>query len=206
MRYLPRTAHAVFSDMHNDLWLERWFPLLTSRTGDPAILELGCGSGRDTKWLAQQGFSRNAVTDLSREALAACTRAVPGAHAICHDLREPLPLDDAHVDVVLASLCLHYFEWETTVGIVRDIRRCLAPGGLLLCRVNSTRDVHYGAIGHPEIGHHFYDVDGGMKRFFDRKDVDALFAEGWERVATKEMTIDRYEMPKVVWEAVLRKA
>lgn len=192
--------------MRHDPWLERWLERLRCQTHHPAILELGCGTGRDTAYLAQHGFTRITATDLSMEALAECRCAVPAADIVCHDLREPLPFADNSVDVVVASLCLHYFAWDKTLDMVRGIHRCLVPGGLLLCRVNSTRDAHYGAVGHREIAHHYYDVDGKPKRFFDREEIDALFGSGWLRIATQEMSIDRYEMPKVVWEVVAKKA
>jgi hypothetical protein len=41
------------------------------------------------------------------------------------------------------------------LGIVERIRAVLADGGLLLCRLNSTRDDNYGASGYPRIEDHF---------------------------------------------------
>lgn len=191
--------------MLDEHWLGRWKSLMTQQSPSPAILELGCGGGLDTRWMAREEFADITATDLSSEALAECARGVPSAGLVRHDLREPLPFAEGHFDVVIASLCLHYFDWDKTLEIVREIRRCLVPNGVLLCRVNSTRDVHHGAVGHAEIAHHYYDVEGNPKRFFDGSDVDALFAEGWSRLSTEEMTIDRYEKPKTVWEVVLRK-
>lgn len=191
--------------MTDERWLDKWKDLIARQSPAPAILELGCGSGRDTRWLAQQGFAGITVTDLSPEALAECACAAPSAHRVCHDLREPLPFADARFDVVIASLCLHYFAWDKTVEIVDGIRRCLAPGGLLLCRVNSTNDVNYGAAGHRAVTHHYYEVNGSLKRFFDKGEIDALFGAGWERIAMHEVSIDRYEKAKVVWEVAVRK-
>ena len=191
--------------MVDELWLDNRKRLLTERSPSPAILELGCGSGRDTRWLIREGFTDITATELSRDALAECACAAPSAHLVCHDLREPLPFAEERFDVVIASLCLHYFGWDKTVDIVRGIRHCLAPGGLMLCRVNSTKDVNYGAAGHRAIAHHYYDVLGSPKRFFDRSEIDELFGVGWEQVSAIEMEIDRYEKPKVVWEVVLRK-
>lgn len=188
-----------------DAWLERWAALIAAQAPSPRILELGCGEGRDTAWLAQQGYGGMIAVDICAESLAQCAQRVPAATILRHDLRHPLPLADGSVDITLASLSLHYFEWNTTQEIVTGIRRCLKENGLLLCRLNSTRDVHHGAVGHPEIGPHYYLVDGHPKRFFDETDMRALFAEGWEMLALEETVIDRYEMPKTVWEVVLRR-
>lgn len=194
--------------METDPWLERWLPLMAETAVDATVLELGCNAGRDTARLAEAGF-RVVGTDISAEALQACHHAVPSALLLRHDLHEPLPFADASFGVIVASLCLHYFAWEETRGIVADIHRCLSPGGVMLCRVNSVRDVHYGADGTVALEPNYYLVDGrhsNRKRFFDRAAIDALFGPEWERIAVEEMEINRYDKPKVVWEMVLRKA
>ncbi len=107
--------------------------------------------------------------------------------------------------MVLASLSLHYFGWAETCDLVDRVRDALAPEGVLLCRLNSINDHHFGASGHPEIEKNFYEVDGAPKRFFDREAIDRLFARGWRALAIGEMVIDRYDHPKSVWEAVLER-
>ena len=192
--------------MSQDRWLERWIEPLRQLAPAPSILELGCGPCEDTAVLIQHGFTRLIATDLSAEALAECARRAPSASLLCHDLREPLPFADGEFDAVLASLCLHYFPWEQTEAMLREIQRCLKPQGLLLCRLNSIQDKNYGATGHREIAHHYYDVNGSPKRFFDANEVDALFREGWQVLAKQETTIARYAMPKAVWEVAANKA
>ena len=58
------------------------------------------------------------------------------------------------------------------------IRQVLVPGGLLLCRLNSTEDRHFGARGHPVIEPHYHLVDGTPKRFFTEAAVREMF---WRR-------------------------
>ena len=121
------------------------------------------------------------------------------------DLRAPLPFADASFGAAIASLSLHYFDWATTERAVAEIRRCLLPGGLLLCRLNSTADVLHGAQGHEEIEPRFYRVRARYaetKRFFDRADLDRLFGN-WAVESVQETTVLRYEQPKVAWEIVL---
>ncbi|KRB73598.1 class I SAM-dependent methyltransferase [Noviherbaspirillum sp. Root189] len=190
--------------MQTDLWLARWIPLIKAQAPIPAVLELGSGPGDDSAYLVEQDIVRLTCTDVSPRALARCARAAPGALMVCHDLREPLPFAERSFDVGIASLCLHYFAWDKTEAILRDIGRSLTPGGILLCRLNSTRDVHYGAVGHEPVGRNYYLVDGFPKRFFDRESVDLLFAHGWERISIEELSIARYDKPKIVWEVILR--
>lgn len=189
--------------MAGDPWLARWLPLLARRAGGRPVLELGCGGGRDTATLAEAGH-RVIGVELSPAAASRARGRVPSAEIHCQDLRAPFPTTGP-AGVILASLSLHYFGWAETCALVDRVRDALAPEGVLLCRLNSTNDHHFGASGHPEIEKNFYEVDGALKRFFDREAVDRLFARGWRALAIEEKVIDRYDHPKSVWEAVLER-
>jgi SAM-dependent methyltransferase len=189
-----------------DRWLEPWWPQLAAAAAHAPVLELGCDTGGDTRWLVERGL-RVVATDIDAAALQACARAAPAALQVRHDLRTPLPFADGTFGAVVASLCLHYFDWATTERAVAEVRRCLVPGGLLLCRLNSVRDVLHGALDGDEIEpglrrvHGTYAVD---KRFFARPDLERLLpAAAWRWHACREQTIHRYAQPKVAWELVL---
>jgi len=187
----------------SDPWLERWLDMIGKRTADLPILELGCGGGRDSEVLAAAGH-RVIGIDRSDTAVARARQRVPTGEFHCQDIRAPWPAERA--GVVLASLALHYFPWDETLALVERIHRTLAPNGLLLCRLNSTNDHHFGASGHPAIAEHFYLVDGEPKRFFDRAAADCLFGSGWRVLSQEEGVIARYDHPKSVWEVLLEKA
>jgi hypothetical protein len=121
-------------------------------------------------------------------------------------MREPFPVCSEVVGVVIASLCLHDFSWQETLHLAKRIRDVLMPGGMLLCRLNSTNDRNHGSIGHPQIDRNYYLVNGRPKRFFDQGDVDLLFASGWYVRTQSEEVIHRYARPKVVWEVVAEAA
>ena len=191
----------------SDLWMERWIKLLRAGAGSGSVLELGCDNGRDTAWLVQQGM-QVVCTDISADALRVCKRAVLESLIVQHDIRKPMPFADATFGAVICSLSLHYFPWNETQSAVNEIRRVLKPPfGILLCRLNSTRDVYHGARdGGREIERHYYESKGvyaERKRFFDKGEVIDLF-KGWKVLSCVERTIDRYEKPKVVWEVVAR--
>ena len=189
----------------DDPWLERWLPRIRQAADDGHVLELGCDTGGDTAVLAHAGLQVTA-TDISREALAACAAAVPSATVLHHDLREPMPFADARFGVVIASLCLHYFDAATTAGIVGEIHRCLRPGGLFLCRLNSTRDVHHGAGATEQASPGLLVVNGRysvLKRFYGPAELDALFGPQWTQLSREELTNHRYDKPKVAWELAL---
>lgn len=147
------------------------------------------------------------ATDIPGSSFDRARKAAPAATFLHHDLRKPFPFADRSFGAVVASLSLHYFDWCTTLAIVSEIRRCLEPRGAVVCRVNSVRDFNSGAGTGREIEPNFFDTVGkysNYKRFFDGPSVRAMFGEGCGWIALEEKTIDRYDLPKVVWEAVLR--
>ena len=190
-------------------WLDTWLPEVLAEAAQRPILELGCGACVDTAYLESRGMCVVAG-DLNTRRLAVCMRKLRCASLLGLDLRAPLPFASNGFAVVVASLCLHYFTWSDTRHAVQEIRRCLIDGGLLLCRLNSTQDVYFGAVGHPAINPAsegaYYQVGGRPKRFFDEASVRALFTDGWRFESLEEQTINRYERPKVIWTAALRKS
>jgi SAM-dependent methyltransferase len=188
--------------MNDDPWLQPWLPLIARHAGTGPVLELGCGAGLDTQVLAQAAH-RVVGVDLSAAAIEQARVRVPSCEFHCQDLRAAFPAAAARVGVVVASLSLHYFPWRETVDLAARVREALVPGGLLLCRLNSTNDHHYGASGHPAIGDNYYLVHGEPKRFFDRAAVQALFVDGWTMTSLAEHVVHRYARPKALWEAVL---
>ena len=72
-------------------------------------------------------------------------------------------------------------------------------------KLNSTKDVNHGAVGHEEIKPGFYLVNGERKRFFDQDSMDVLFETGWEIQRIQELTEGRFRETKVLWEVILEK-
>lgn len=143
------------------------------------------------------------AADIAPDRLRRCVQQAPQADHVLLDLAQRLPFRDRSFPVIVASLSLHYFGWSTTVDAVREIGRCLEPGGTLLARFNSTRDTNYGAASPHQIEPDFFQVGTRTKRFFDHPSLLRLF-ETWQIDAIEEMTIERYEKSKVVWEVVAR--
>jgi SAM-dependent methyltransferase len=201
-RIITAVRHRLHHLMPHDDWLDPWLPELTARAAGAPVLEIGCGSGDDTATLAAAGLAVVAF-DLSPEAVATARARVPQAAVSCQDVRDPFPLAPGSAGAVVASLSLHYFPWDETVGLARRIHAVLRPGGLLLCRLNSTEDTHFGAQGHPRIDDDFYLVNGEPKRFFDAAAIDRLFADGWQRLSTRHAVTGKYGLPKSLWEVAL---
>ncbi len=106
-------------------------PVVRAAVGDPrglAVLDLGCGTGRHTLWLAAAGAVVTAV-DFS-EGMLAKARTKPGAeavHFLVHDLHRPLPLPSGQFDLVVSGLVLEHL--RELGGFFGEARRVLRPGG-----------------------------------------------------------------------------
>lgn len=177
---------------------------LPATNRDAPVLDLGCGAGADARTLTRWGLEVVAA-DFSEKALEATKKHAPSARTENVDLTRGPPFPDDHFQAIVAGLSLHYFPWLKTVKILEEIRRCLAPDGHLLARLNSTKDDHYAAAQKGEIETNFYLVAGHPKRLFDRQSIDALFAHGWDLTSVAERTTGRYGEEKTLWEIIARK-
>lgn len=94
------------------------------------VLELGCGTGKNTTSLAEHARTVIAL-DFSSGMLARARERVRKAHVrfVHHDVREPWPVPDAGVDVVVGNLVLEHVADLTPV--YAEAARVLRPGGQL---------------------------------------------------------------------------
>jgi SAM-dependent methyltransferase len=185
-----------------DDWLIKHIDLLeTSR--HTAIIDLGCGTGCDSLFVTERGYDAIAC-DWSEEALLHVQRHVPLARTLQVNLLEQLPFADKSAVVIIADLSLHYFSWEATLAIIQELERVLQPEGCLLCRLNSVRDVNFGAGIGEEIEPDYYEHEGRRKRYFNKERLERLFGN-WDMHYIEEAVLHRYGKPKFLWELAVRK-
>jgi SAM-dependent methyltransferase len=191
------TKRPVYDD-----WLDKYGEVFKASKDTP-IIDLGCGSGNNTLYLCEQGYPVISC-DFAEAALQRLAHFLPNPVTRLFDLRSQFPFPDGAVNIVVADLCLHYFSEAETMGIIAEIRRILGDGGWLFSRVNSVKDVYYGAREGTVIESFYYEQNGDRKRFFDESSLRFFFAE-WKIKSLHECTISRYGKPKIVWELAAQK-
>src|SRR5262245_18573708 len=107
---------------------EPFFRALVGDARGLAALDLGCGTGRHSVWLASQGATVTAI-DFS-EGMLAQARSKPGADGVrflVHDLHTTLPFADSTFDVVVSGLVLEHL--RELGPFFAEARRVLKPVG-----------------------------------------------------------------------------
>jgi ubiquinone/menaquinone biosynthesis C-methylase UbiE len=103
---------------------------------DPVtVLELGAGTGKLTRVLAELGHDVHA-TDPDAEMLKILEREVPGVPT-AQASAEDIPLGDASVDAVIAAQAFHWFDLEQALP---EIARVLRPGGRICLLWNARNE------------------------------------------------------------------
>ena len=136
------------------------------------VLDAGCGSGRNLKFLMRAGFDVWGV-DESEEAIAAVQRLAtdiapglsPGRFRV--ECVESMSHDTDSMDVVISSAVLHFARDDSHwLAMVREMWRVLAPGGLLFARLATT-------VGQPHLkplgGGHYVMPDGTTRFLVDHE-------------------------------------
>jgi len=97
-----------------------------------ALLDFGCGCGRVTRrWASLDGVGV-AGSDTSVDAVAWCRRNLPFARFSVNGPAPPLAFADESFDLVYALSVFTHLEEEAQLAWMRELRRVLRPGGLLL--------------------------------------------------------------------------
>jgi SAM-dependent methyltransferase len=163
------TSPASLRDWFGDIDIYLFDQLLKGRfSPGMAVLDAGCGGGRNIVYFLRSGYEVFAV-DRSREAIGrvrslAATLA-PGlpqenfrAEAV-----EQMSFPEARFDLVLSSAVLHFArDEEHWHGMVREMWRVLRPGRILFARLASSIGIE-STITH--IDGRRYHLPDGSDRF-----------------------------------------
>lgn len=197
--------HSKYRDIKKtydtDLWLVK-HKIYLEKSRDVNVIDLGCGSGHDSFFLSQNGYNVIAC-DFSEEALCNIRNNIPQVKTKNVNILETLPFKTNSIRVVVADLSLHYFSKKDTNKILREISRVLIPKGILLCRVNSDKDINFNFGQGIELEENYYEIpEIGRKRFFNENQIKDFFRD-WDILYLQENIISRYGKEKSLYEVVV---
>jgi SAM-dependent methyltransferase len=177
------------------------------RAGVGAIVELGCGTGRDTLDFVRNGIAVDAL-DYAAPALRACDARArerglgDRLRTHVHDVREPLPFAAETFEGAYAHMlfCMALTDADLHAAFA-EVRRVLRAGGVLVFSVRTTDDPDARA-GTP-LTPYLRDVDGDVIRFFSRACL-TRFTPGFEILDVARL--EEGPLPKRLFVVTARKA
>jgi len=120
-------------------WLQAWAHLIPAAG---SVLDLACGRGRHTRWLARRGY-RMLALDRDRDALAE-TALEPGVETLCADLEQAAwPLAGVQFDGIVVTHYLHR-------PLLARLPESLAPGGVLIYETFAAGNGELGRPSNPD--------------------------------------------------------
>ena len=126
------------------------------------VLDLGCGTGKHSIFLAQEGFSVYA-TDMSGTGIEIARKkaeslGLSGIHFKQHDMIG-IPFTDNFFDVAICIWTIYHGTLGRIQETINEIYRVLKPGGMVLTDFLSVNDETYGLGGEIE-KNTFKDIGG----------------------------------------------
>ena len=127
-----RVAQEFWSGTRNHNVDQNYEALLDAIEGDPpyAILDMGCGPGRDLKHFHSLGH--DAVGLDGSEAFVAMARSYSGCEVLHQNFLEML-LPERHFDGVFANAALFHVPSQELPRVLHELSATLKSGGVLLC-------------------------------------------------------------------------
>lgn len=134
------------------------------------VLEVGCGYGRDSIYLAERGHNVTGV-DASEEAITLAQKAWGKQRRVVfrRGEGESLAFPGKTFDAAWSSNLLHLYKEEARRRILKEMGRVLVNGGLLGFSVASVRDPNFGEG--KELDENTFLVQGKLMHFFSEGEI-----------------------------------
>jgi SAM-dependent methyltransferase len=183
---------------------------------DVRVLEVGCGTGSNLWFAAREGFSVAGV-DASASAIAAAQRrfeadTLNGDFHVANFTRLPFP--DGTFDLVVDRCALTCCDRFAAQSAVAEVERVLKPGGRFFFNPYSDAHSSFAAAETREDGF-AENIRGGSLtgvghiRFYGRRDITELLADGWQIEAMQRVTLSEELGPERLcheeWRVIARK-
>lgn len=116
------------------------------------VISIGCGSGVDTRWLADHGAKKVVGIDISEGLIAIAQKENPDIEFHEMDM-EKLDFPDESFDLAYSSLAIHYVsDWTKPL---KEAYRVLRPGGQYVFSCGHPIDsaMEYSTDGNDKLAH-----------------------------------------------------
>ncbi len=152
--------------------------------GEVRVLNIGVGAGTFEELAAQAGFRVHCL-DPSERAVAEVGRRLELGDRARVGCSNQLPFEDRSLDAVVVSEVLEHLDSQTLDDTLHEIRRVLAPNGLLLGTVPAREVLAQNVAVCPSCATRFH--RWGHVQSFTRERLDTVLT-GFERVALDQRT------------------
>lgn len=117
---------------------------LFKKKGVKRLLDLGCGSGRHTVYLAKQGFEVYGI-DAAPEGIRITRNwlkkeKLKAKLKLC-DIYKKLPYPDNFFDALISTQTLHHNKIENVRKLIKEIERVLRPDGFVFATVSRRKNL-----------------------------------------------------------------
>ncbi|MDY6777692.1 MAG: class I SAM-dependent methyltransferase [Candidatus Nanohaloarchaea archaeon] len=164
------------------------------------VVEVGCGNGRHTAYLARQEIDIEAL-DFSEGALEMARNRVEeeatGDQVTLQqqDVTDGIPHDDSTADIVIDSyVSCHFLDDRELEQYMEEVERILKPGGRLYWSGMASSDGYYGELGetHPDKNIVVDPLNNVAKRLYTHEEVQNGIPGAPAATYTIEMTFDDF--------------
>jgi SAM-dependent methyltransferase len=131
-----------------------WFGAFLDEAGGHGgrALDIGCGRGRNSIYLAQRGYQVSSI-DIVPEVLDLLQKETVARQLsdqitpYCQDIGQPWPFPGLSFDVAIDIFCFkHQIDEEIKQNYHNELRRALKSGGRLLLTLADKADGYYGQL------------------------------------------------------------
>lgn len=153
------------------------------------VLDLGCGSGKHTVFLASLGFEVSGL-DWSEGGNRYIEKQLAdkdlSAKLTCSDYaKHPFPYDTNYFDAIVATQVFDHLVASDAEKVRAECSRVLKPGGRMLCTIMSTRTSKSTRVGIPLEGESHTELvssgnsAGEIHRFLSPEEMKSFVSEGF---------------------------
>lgn len=160
------------------------------------ILDLGCGTGRNSNYLAEQGNKVIGI-EISKEALGLAKKRAKdleiGVDYILGDIGEPYNIEDNSIDIVLDVTSSNSLDEKGREVYLREVNRVLKTGGYFFVRAlckDGNKNVKNLLKLNPGREHDTYIIKeiGLTERVFSREDFIKMYSKYFKILSLKKKT------------------